>query len=138
MTNYIILCLAALGGVLLGELDRLNLATLLSLLIGLGAVLGRTRLGPILFLYIVYLVMKPKFATPSTGLEVTEIAVRNPDYFGKTLAEIMTVLPAGVWFSAFSTRFEKSCARSWRSPVMVTPSWTSISSLCWESSAAGA
>ena len=32
------------------------------------------------------------------------------------------MLPAGVWLSAFSIRFEKSCARSWRSPVMATPS----------------
>jgi putative transport protein len=56
--------------------------------------------GPILFLYIVYLILKPKFDTPSSGLEISEIAVRNPDYFGKTLAEIMTVLPAGVQITA--------------------------------------
>jgi hypothetical protein len=50
VTNYVILCLAALGVVLLAELERLNLVTLLALLLGLGGVLGRTRLTPVLFL----------------------------------------------------------------------------------------
>jgi putative transport protein len=53
--------------------------------------------GPILFLYIVYLVMKPKFEPPaSMGVEVREIAVRNPAFFGKTVAESMTALPVGI------------------------------------------
>ena len=57
--------------------------------------------GPILFLYIVFLVMKPRFDAPvSTGVEFQEIAVHNPDFFGKTLAEIMTALPPGVQVTA--------------------------------------
>src|SRR5688572_12674280 len=50
--------------------------------------------GPILFLYVVFLVLKPKFEAVSSGVEFQEIAVRNPDYFGRSLAEIMTALPA--------------------------------------------
>ena len=57
--------------------------------------------GPILFLYIVYLILKPKVEAPvSTGVEFQEIAVHNPDFFGKTLAEIMTALPAEVQVTA--------------------------------------
>jgi putative transport protein len=53
--------------------------------------------GPILFLYIAYLVLKPKIEAPvSTGVELHEIAVRNPALFGKTVAESMTLLPAGI------------------------------------------
>jgi hypothetical protein len=50
VTNYVVLCLGALGGVLLAELDRLNVGTLLALLLGVGGVLSRTRLTPVLFL----------------------------------------------------------------------------------------
>src|SRR5678815_3695699 len=56
--------------------------------------------GPILFLYIVFLIMKPKFEAVASGVEFHEIAVQNPDYFGKTLAELMTVLPVGVQITA--------------------------------------
>ena len=57
--------------------------------------------GPILFLYVMYLILKPKYEAPvSTGVEFQEIAVRNPDFFGKTLAEIMTALPAEVQVTA--------------------------------------
>ena len=53
--------------------------------------------GPILFLYVLYLVMKPKFEAPaSMGVELHEIAVRNPEFFGKTVAEGMQALPAGI------------------------------------------
>ena len=53
--------------------------------------------GPILFLYIAFMLLKPKIETPTaTGLEILEIAVRNPEHFGKTLNEVMTALPAGV------------------------------------------
>ncbi|MGZ8211417.1 MAG: aspartate:alanine exchanger family transporter [Burkholderiales bacterium] len=52
--------------------------------------------GPILFLYVVYLVLKPKFEAVATGLEMHEIVVHNPGFFGKPLGEIMTALPAGV------------------------------------------
>jgi putative transport protein len=53
--------------------------------------------GPILFLYVVFMILKPKMEAPtSAGVEIREIAVRNPAFFGKTLAESMTALPAGV------------------------------------------
>ncbi len=56
--------------------------------------------GPILFLYIAFMVMKPKFAATASGLEFLEIAVRNPDLFGKTLGDVMAGLPAGVQIAA--------------------------------------
>jgi putative transport protein len=57
--------------------------------------------GPILFLYIVFLIMKPKYEVAvAAGVEFQEIAVHNPDFFGKTLAEIMTALPAEVQITA--------------------------------------
>ena len=72
--------------------------------------------GPILCLYIVYLIMKPKYEAPlSTGVEFQEIAVRNPDFFGKALAEIMTVLPAEVQVTALRRASHNEPA----SPAMV-------------------
>jgi putative transport protein len=53
--------------------------------------------GPILFLYLVFSILKPKIETPvGTGLEMLEIAVCNTELSGKTLGEVMTTLPAGV------------------------------------------
>ncbi len=53
--------------------------------------------GPILFLYIAFMVLKPKIEAPTgSGLEMLEIAVRNPELFGKTLGELTSALPAGV------------------------------------------
>jgi len=53
--------------------------------------------GPILFLYIAYMVLKPKIDTPiGGGMELLEIAVRNPEVSGKALAELVSTLPAGV------------------------------------------
>ena len=53
--------------------------------------------GPILFLYVVFLVLKPKFeGAVSSGMELYEISVRNPDYVGKTLAESAASLPLGI------------------------------------------
>ena len=53
--------------------------------------------GPILFLYIAFVFLKPKIEVPtSTGLEMLEIALRNPEFFGKTLGEVTAALPAGV------------------------------------------
>jgi putative transport protein len=53
--------------------------------------------GPILFLYVTFLVLKPKFDTSvSTGMELYEISVRNPEYVGKTLAESVAALPLGI------------------------------------------
>ena len=52
--------------------------------------------GPILFLYIAFMLLKPKIDVPtSTGLEMLEIAMRNPAFSGKTLGEVMAALPAG-------------------------------------------
>jgi putative transport protein len=53
--------------------------------------------GPILFLYIAFMLLKPKIEAPTaTGFEMLEIALRNPDLFGKTLGEVTVALPAGV------------------------------------------
>src|SRR3954468_17059681 len=53
--------------------------------------------GPILFLYIVYMVLKPKFEAPaSAGVELHEIEVHNPEFVGKTVAESAASLPVGI------------------------------------------
>ena len=53
--------------------------------------------GPILFLYIVFMFLKPKIEVPTgAGMELLEIALRNPELSGKTLGELMSALPAGV------------------------------------------
>ena len=53
--------------------------------------------GPILLLYIFFMVLKPKIEVPSAaGLELLEIALRNPELSGKTLGDVMAALPAGV------------------------------------------
>src|SRR5436190_13357458 len=53
--------------------------------------------GPILFLYIAYMVLKPKIEAPTGGgSELLEIAVRNPEVSGKALVELTSALPAGV------------------------------------------
>ena len=53
--------------------------------------------GPILFLYIAFMLLKPKIEAPTgSGMELLEIAVRNPELSGKSLGELMTALPAGV------------------------------------------
>src|SRR6266850_7149282 len=57
--------------------------------------------GPILLLYIGYMVLKPKIEAPSTaGLELLEIALRNPELPGKTLGDVIEALPAGVQIAA--------------------------------------
>src|SRR5436190_2347700 len=53
--------------------------------------------GPILFLYFAFMVLKPKIdTTPTAGLEMLEIALRNQNHFGKTLGELMSGLPPQV------------------------------------------
>jgi putative transport protein len=53
--------------------------------------------GPILLLYIFFMVLKPKIeAPPASGLDMLEIALRNPELSGKTLGDVMAALPAGV------------------------------------------
>ena len=57
--------------------------------------------GPILILYITFLVLKPKVEAPvAGGTELLEVAVRNPEWHGKALAEVMSALPAGVQIAA--------------------------------------
>jgi putative transport protein len=57
--------------------------------------------GPILFLYIAFMVLKPKIETPTgSGMELGEVALRNPELFGKTIGDLMTTLPAGVQIAA--------------------------------------
>jgi putative transport protein len=51
---------------------------------------------PILILYLTFIIMKPKIEQASTTMEMLEIAVRNPEYIGKRLGELMSTLPAGV------------------------------------------
>jgi putative transport protein len=53
--------------------------------------------GPILLLYIAFMMLKPKIEAPSAvGLELLEVAIRNQDHFGRSLGEVMSGLPAGV------------------------------------------
>ena len=53
--------------------------------------------GPILILYILFSILKPKIELPkSSGLEMLEISVHNPEMCGKRLGEMMTALPAFV------------------------------------------
>jgi putative transport protein len=56
--------------------------------------------GPILFMYLGFLVFKPQFAQTGTGHELLEIAIRNLEVAGKTVAEVLRTLPAGVQISA--------------------------------------
>ena len=57
--------------------------------------------GPILFLYIAFMILKPKIATSAgTGLEMLEIVVSKAEASGRTLGELTTTLPAGVQIAA--------------------------------------
>ena len=60
--------------------------------------------GPILFLYVAFMIFKPKIDTTTAGgIELLEIALRNQDLFGKTLGEVMSRLPADVQIVALRT-----------------------------------
>jgi putative transport protein len=53
--------------------------------------------GPILFLYVTFLILKPKIDVPTgSGLELMEVALRRPEFVGRPLAELSATLPAGV------------------------------------------
>jgi putative transport protein len=52
--------------------------------------------GPILALYLTFIILKPKIEVASTSMELLEIALRNPEFIGKRLGEVMDTLPAGV------------------------------------------
>jgi len=57
--------------------------------------------GPILLLYVAFLVLKPKVEMPTAaGAELLEIALHNPELYGKTLADVVATLPAGVQVAA--------------------------------------
>jgi putative transport protein len=71
--------------------------------------------GPILFLYIAFMLLKPKIEAPtSSGLEMLEIALHNQDLFGKTVGEVRAALPAGVQIVALrrESRNEPASANS--------------------------
>ena len=60
--------------------------------------------GPILFLHLAFMILKPKIDTvPARGMEMLEIALRNPHHFGLTLGEVMSGLPPGVKIVALRT-----------------------------------
>ncbi|HEY5713452.1 MAG TPA: TrkA C-terminal domain-containing protein [Allosphingosinicella sp.] len=53
--------------------------------------------GPILFLYFGFMMLKPKIETGgAAGLATLEIALRNPEHFGRTLGEVQSGLPPQV------------------------------------------
>ena len=53
--------------------------------------------GPILFLYLAFMILKPKVEMPAGGgMELLEIALRNPELLGKLLGDVTPVLPAAV------------------------------------------
>src|SRR5262245_157789 len=52
--------------------------------------------GPILFLYLGFLILKPRIAPAGTSQELLEIAIRNPGAIGRRLEEVESTLPAGV------------------------------------------
>ncbi|WP_321887791.1 aspartate:alanine exchanger family transporter [Paraburkholderia bannensis] len=57
--------------------------------------------GPILFLYALGAVLKPKIERPPPKLiETAEIALRNPELVGMTLADLIKRLPQGVFIAA--------------------------------------
>ena len=51
--------------------------------------------GPILFLYLGFMLFKPKIETATTAsVELLEVALHNPDLYGKSLGEVMAGFPA--------------------------------------------
>lgn len=53
--------------------------------------------GPILLLYLTFMLVKPKVAVPaSTGMEILEVALQDPHLTGKTVGELMKGLPEDV------------------------------------------
>ena len=57
--------------------------------------------GPILFLYLAFLLLKPRIDVPTgSGMELLEIALQRPEYFGKRLGELTAALPAEVQIAA--------------------------------------
>ena len=58
--------------------------------------------GPILIMYLVFSIFKPKIELPKgTALEFLEIAVRNPELFGRRLGDVLPMLPSETDVVAF-------------------------------------
>ncbi|HEV2946643.1 MAG TPA: TrkA C-terminal domain-containing protein, partial [Gemmataceae bacterium] len=67
--------------------------------------------GPILFLYFTFLLLKPRIDMPTgSGLELLEIALQRPEYFGKPLAELTTALPGELQIVALRRDFHNQPA----------------------------
>jgi uncharacterized transporter YbjL len=65
--------------------------------VGYGATYPFGVFGPILFIYLAFLLLKPKIEAPAPGnLHTLEIAIRRPAVVGKRLDEVTARLPAGV------------------------------------------
>ena len=82
--------------------------------------------GPILLLYIFFMILKPKIVAPAAaGLELLEVAIRNPEHFGRTLGEVMSGLPAGTQIVALrkAHRNEPGCVRSARRSAAPPIEW---------------
>ena len=52
--------------------------------------------GPILFLYLGFIFLKPRVDSSASSQELLEISIHNPGVVGKRVGEVMTSLPAGV------------------------------------------
>ena len=65
--------------------------------VGYGASYPFGVFGPILFIYLAFMFLKPKIEAPAPGnLHTLEIAISNPAVVGKRLDEMTARLPAGV------------------------------------------
>src|SRR5262249_3842527 len=61
--------------------------------------------GPILFLYLAFLFLKPRIEAPAgAGMELHEVAVQRPEYFGKLLIDLTSNLPNDVQVAALRRR----------------------------------
>jgi putative transport protein len=57
--------------------------------------------GPILLLYVAFTLLKPRINVPTgAGMELLEIALKRPEYFGKRLGELTAALPLEVQIAA--------------------------------------
>jgi hypothetical protein len=77
--------------------------------------------GPILCMYLFQVLLRPKIAAPGLrGLSYAEIALRNLEVAGRTLAELATRLPTGVMVAAVRQQHRNlvpnGAARSWLRP----------------------
>jgi putative transport protein len=67
--------------------------------------------GPILLLYLGFLILRPKIDVPAgAGVQLLEIALRNPELYGRTLGEVMSRLPAGVQIVALRSGHQNAPA----------------------------